>query len=738
MLQRFDKFFGRSLHRKILLYLLLASLVPLIVLSVYTLKQIKDVSDIAVLVGKERLKKEVIILQEANLNNQAQKAEQELRRIEDSVRFLRRVLEVKYAADNHPEFISPQLIQDQQGFYWNPDANISQEGSSVFLSSISSLTPEVIQDINISGLLDDYFFDLVWQNENIVAVYYVTEDSLTRIYPPLDYPELINQGKLPADMKVQEYPFYYTADPVHNPYRDVVWTESYFDVTHRGWMITTLAPIYLPDDTFKGIIGADVTFEMLAQNIINPTFEQPGAYAFLVDNKGNLLGVPPRGVADFGVGEDLLAWNMRQVNTSELRQTFEKMVLGERGTEILNLSGEDKYFLYAPLPTNGWSLAFVIPVEEIVAPIKADIGQVITNHIGETSFNLILTGILITLAVTSFSFYISWKLIQPIKKLIAGSKAISQGKVDHAIEVESADEIGVLASSFNEMAARLNDLINALKEETQKQVVLNYKLQQFNKRLEDKVDQRTVDLQKKNEELAIINEKLQQTEEARRTLIANISHDLRTPFTSVQGFIEALQDGVASSEQQKIRYLNIIYNRIIEINKLLDDLFLLSQLQARQEINLIPVSGYDLIANLIECVALEVEQAGFVLERLIAPDLPIVKVDPDRLRRVFNNIIQNAIEHSQQGGKIIIAAYATEEGDLEVKIADTGTGIPAEDLPHIFERFYKIGKKEHRTGKGAGLGLAIAKEIVAAHNGVISVESELEVGTVFTIKLEKQ
>ncbi|MBS4024376.1 MAG: HAMP domain-containing protein [Clostridia bacterium] len=740
MLVRFNKFIGQSLHRKILLYILLAALVPLIMLSLYTLNEIKHISNIAVTVGKERLQQEVITLQEANLNNQAQKAEQELRRVEDSVRFLRQAVESTFNRDSDYYQVDwdkdLKLIKDERGFYWTPNTVLTQEKSTVFLSNISELTPKIKKDIILSEQLEDFFGQIVWQNENIVAVYFVTEDSLSRIYPALDFSDLIDRGKLPADMRVQEYPFYYPADPINNPQRDIVWTESYFDVTDRGWMITVLAPIYLADGTFKGIIGADVTFEKLAQNIINPTFAQPGAYAFLIDNGGNLLGVPEYGSADFGGEGKLYGWNLTDVINSELKEILEQMVLGQRGSKVLNLSKEDKYFLYSPLPTNGWSLAFVIPVNEIVAPIKADISNVIKNQISEMSYKLIVAGMLITIGVTSFSFFISWRLIQPIKKLTEGSRALSDGESNHYIKVDSYDEIGTLAHSFNEMARRLKDLINALKEETYKQVGLNEKLQQFNKKLEEKVSQRTVALQKKNEELRVINDKLQQTEEARRTIIANVSHDLRTPFTSVQGFIEALQDGIAKTEEQKERYFNIICNRIQEINKLLDDLFLLSQLQARQEIHLRPVDGGEFIKNLMECIDLELEGTGIKFEKKISFDLPVVYIDAERLRRVFNNIIQNALEHTQSGGLITVAVDVTENGDMQVIISDTGTGIPQEDLPHIFERFYKIGKKEHRTGKGAGLGLAIAKEIIEAHGGRIAVTSQVGVGTAFSIWLK--
>jgi signal transduction histidine kinase len=740
MITRFNKFIGQSLHRKILLYLLLAALVPLIALSLFTLNEIKNVSNIAVAVGKERLKLEVITLQEANLYNQAQKAEQELRRIEDSVLFLRQTIELNYNNYDHlHELMVTQAVnleKNERGFYWNPDAVITQEGATIFLSSLSELTDEVKKDIIVSELLDGFFHQIARQNQNIVALYFVTEDSLTRIYPALDFSDLVDRGKLPADMRVQDYPFYYPADPVNNPNREIVWTESYFDVTDRGWMITALAPIYLADGTFKGVIGADVTFENLAQNIINPTFAQPGAYAFLVDSRGNLLGVPEHGSGDFGGDDKLYGWDLTKVRNPDLKAALEQMVNGHRGSKVLRLSGEDKYFLFSPLPTNGWSLAFVIPVEEIVAPIKADIGKVIKMQIGEMSFKLIAAGLFITFGVTFFSFFISWRLIQPIKNLTEGSRALSNGEINHIFKVDSHDEIGVLAHSFNEMTRRLKDLINALKEETYKQVVLNEKLQQFNKVLEEKVAQRTVALQKKNEELRVTNEKLQQTEEARRTIIANVSHDLRTPFTSVQGFIEALQDGMAKTEAQKQRYFNIICNRIQEINKLLDDLFLLSQLQARQEIHLSPVDGGEFIKNLLECIDLELEGTGVKFIKRTAADLPVINIDAERLKRVFNNIVQNALEHTQAGGAITIAIQATENAEIKIEISDTGSGIPQEDLPYIFERFYKIGKKEHRTGKGAGLGLAIAKEIIEAHGGRIAVKSQIGVGTNFSIWLK--
>ncbi|MDF2723192.1 MAG: hypothetical protein K0Q59_2867 [Paenibacillus sp.] len=261
---------------------------------------------------------------------------------------------------------------------------------------------------------------------------------------------------------------------------------------------------------------------------------------------------------------------------------------------------------------------------------------------------------------------------------------------------------------------------------------LNAQLTVLNNSLEEKIAEQTLSLQHSKQQLESMNEELAKIERSRVRLIANISHDLRTPITSIQGYIEAMLDGVVASPDDIRKYLRVIHAKSLTLNRLIQDLFDLSQLesgQARFQLRTVAVS--DLAALVKEKFELDVTAQGISLDTAHKlPENVHVDVDPDRIERVFANLIFNAVKHTPHGGSITVAFALQAAGDerqLQVRISDTGSGVSAEDLPFIFERFYK-GKPRSIAKTGSGLGLAIAKEIVEYHGGQIGAENEPEQG----------
>ena len=304
---------------------------------------------------------------------------------------------------------------------------------------------------------------------------------------------------------------------------------------------------------------------------------------------------------------------------------------------------------------------------------------------------------------------------------------------------------------------------------------LNCQLQELNWNLEQKVAERTAALDLSNRRLENMNEELSRMENSRRHLLTNISHDLKTPMTSIQGYVEAILDGVIDGEELQKKYLKLIHDKILGLNRLTQELFELTRLESRQvnlQLRKIPVDR--LIRQIYEKYALDVEAAGLTLELDIpggaaqlkgvkpgAPGgddgFPAVKVDPDLMDRVFVNLIFNAIKFTRQGGKITIGClipdllkggvYNGEPGfdkpvsvklsgsEVLIRVKDNGMGIPPEDLPYVFDRFYKGSKSRKSTGSSSGLGLAITKEIIEYHGGRIWVESKVHKGSTFCFTL---
>jgi signal transduction histidine kinase len=237
------------------------------------------------------------------------------------------------------------------------------------------------------------------------------------------------------------------------------------------------------------------------------------------------------------------------------------------------------------------------------------------------------------------------------------------------------------------------------------------------------------------DQLEAAAQKQRETDQLRRDLIAWTSHDLRTPLTSIRAVVEALADRVIDDPDTIQRYLNSIQSDVASLNRLIDDLFELAQLDAGGLIfGKVPVSLSDLISDVLERMRALADQRRVQLSGRVSPGVDPVTIDPQKIERVLVNLISNAIRHTPEGGQVTIEAQVSD-GRVRVSVRDTGEGIAPDDLPHVFERFYRGEKSRSRSTGGAGLGLAIAKGIVEAHGGSIGVTSRAGEGATFTFTL---
>ncbi|HHY90764.1 MAG TPA: cell wall metabolism sensor histidine kinase WalK [Clostridiales bacterium] len=226
-------------------------------------------------------------------------------------------------------------------------------------------------------------------------------------------------------------------------------------------------------------------------------------------------------------------------------------------------------------------------------------------------------------------------------------------------------------------------------------------------------------------------------------MLTNISHELRTPIASILGFVNALIDDAIPPSESPKKYLKIIRARTQMIERLIQDLFQLAQLESQQiSFNFLQIPISELFEQIIKKYECEVRHAGLHFSYFIdTENLPSEKeviVDLERINQVYSNLIHNAIKHTPQGGTISLRCLPLDESDSFVlfQVQDTGSGIAPEDLPHIFERFYKSkNNTQLKNHLSSGLGLAIAKEIIQAHNGKIWAESKLHSGSTFSFTL---
>lgn len=228
---------------------------------------------------------------------------------------------------------------------------------------------------------------------------------------------------------------------------------------------------------------------------------------------------------------------------------------------------------------------------------------------------------------------------------------------------------------------------------------------------------------------------VRQLEKMRSDFVASVSHELRTPLTSIKGFAETLLEGAAQNEELRQKFLGIIIAEANRLHRLIDDLLTLSYVENRQiELKQGVADLRQVVAKVTELLAPLAQAKGVALLAELPEGLPLLNIHEDYLGQIILNLLDNAIKYTPGGGRVTINANFSEK-DVEVTVTDTGIGIPAEALPRLFERFYRVDKARFRELGGTGLGLAIVKHLLERHGGKISVSSVLGKGTSFTFTL---
>jgi signal transduction histidine kinase len=230
-------------------------------------------------------------------------------------------------------------------------------------------------------------------------------------------------------------------------------------------------------------------------------------------------------------------------------------------------------------------------------------------------------------------------------------------------------------------------------------------------------------------------DKVQTSQQIQRDFLANVSHELKTPLTSIQGFAQAMLDGAADDGEARDHATRVIFEESDRLKRLVEDLLDLARIDAGQiEFKRKPVDLGTLLKRVVDRLALPAQERGVVLESLLG-ELPSMIGDGDRLAQVFTNLVDNAIKHTPAGRKVVIRGDASQ-GWISIHVDDSGAGFPSQDLSRIFERFYQVDKAR-RGGKdrGVGLGLAISRQIVEAHGGRIVAQSSIGKGSRFTVQL---
>jgi two-component system, OmpR family, sensor kinase len=308
----------------------------------------------------------------------------------------------------------------------------------------------------------------------------------------------------------------------------------------------------------------------------------------------------------------------------------------------------------------------------------------------------IVIAALLALAVSAvLAVVVTRSVERPLRHVAQASQKIAAGDYNQYIPLEGPSEVQEMAGSFNQMTQKVRD-----------------------------------------------------TQQSQRDLLANVTHELKTPLTSIQGFAQAIKDGVTNEPESLRRTGSIIYDEALRMGRLVSNLLDLARIESGQIVMRREPVKLDLIVlSVVERMALRAQQSQISLQTEMPLSLPAIVGDGDRLAQVFSNLIDNALKHTPPGGTVTVSARSLSgssvvkrgkswPGGIEVIVADTGSGIPPEDLTRIFERFYQVDKSRARSSAPSlGLGLAIVKEIVTAHGGSIRAESTVGQGARFSVTL---
>ena len=231
--------------------------------------------------------------------------------------------------------------------------------------------------------------------------------------------------------------------------------------------------------------------------------------------------------------------------------------------------------------------------------------------------------------------------------------------------------------------------------------------------------------------------RLKELEKIRQDFVANVSHELRTPLTTIKGYAETLLEG-ALKEEVAFQFVQVIKRHTDRLTKIVEDLLMLSKIESKEfRLKMEVISLQDLIDDVIDFVKEPAEKKKISISRNEIPSSLALEADRNYLEQVLTNLLDNAIKYTPEGGRVTISAIEKDRGEIQFSIEDNGIGIPREDIPRIFERFYRVDKGRSQELGGTGLGLSIVKHLVQAHGGKVWVESQLGKGSTFYFTLPK-
>lgn len=371
------------------------------------------------------------------------------------------------------------------------------------------------------------------------------------------------------------------------------------------------------------------------------------------------------------------------------RPEFQEALRGERGSFIRTSATVGVAYLYVAVPIRGGALRLAVPLSDINEQVES----IRWRMLGATAFAFV-PAILIAAVLAH-------RTSRRLGDIINFAGELARGNFRARLPLTGRGELGILSRQLNEAGEHLQRSVEQLERE---------------------------------------HAELEKLERVRKDFVINVSHELRTPLASIQGYTETLMDGALEDQANNMRFLGIIRQNAERLASLTADLLTLSRIELKRH-NL-HFSSYDIgeiVNEAIDTIRPVADKKNITIKRNLAPGAEGVYCDAEAVHQVLINLLDNAIKYTPEAGAIIVGVQpvksTAKDRRIEISVRDSGIGIPAEDLPRLFERFYRVDKARSRELGGTGLGLAIVKHLVRAHGGDVRVESQLNQGSTFYFTL---
>lgn len=560
-------------------------------------------------------------------------------------------------------------------------------------SFYSGFTPPEQQDLGKVVQLeasDPLMLSIMNANPLVNAIYFNSWDSYNRIYPWFQ-----TQEQYPPEMDIPQYNFYYDADAEHNPDRGVVWTEVYVDPAGQGWMMSAAAPVYR-GDFLEGVVGIDITVETIVQQILGLDIPW-GGYAVLLNRSGTIMALPGKGEQGFGlkeltehsyqkaITEESFKPEQFNINTRDDTQALAEAIKNSpSGGSSIMLRGSTKRVAWQEIDATGWTLLTIVDEAEVYQ-------EATTLAERFTQVGYLLIAGLVVFYLCFFAYM--WR------------RSISMSR------------------SISTPLQRLNQLMAEIGRERYEQPLPRFTL---------------LELQQSAEEVVQMGEALGCANRAKNQFLSSISHELRTPMTSIIGFAQLLKSSDQLTEEDQ-ECLDEILHSGGHLLRLINDVLELAQVQS--ESNHIPgelVEVRSVVSSALRISEPQARGKEIALNVSPAPENEALEVfaDGSRLCQVLINLMSNAIKYNNPGGEVQVRWFAKDETTLRIEVQDNGVGIGSEKLSELFQPFNRLGYETSNI-QGTGIGLTISKRLIELMGGDIGCDTEEGSGSTFWLDLPR-